>query len=142
MTYLIDTNVLSEFMRPEPNAHVLAWWEVAEETGLFYVSAISIAEIQNGICRLPIASQRRKRLEKWLKEDVVEAFSDRIIPFGTEEAQMWGEITAAEEEKGTCKPDLDMQIAATALVHGLTLVTRNVADFDNPKLRVLNPFGD
>jgi len=140
MTCLLDTNVLSEFTKRQIDAKVLKWWNVHKENGLFYISAVTIGEIQYGISRLQEGSARRKRLEQWLEDEVMGRFGERIIPYTQEVALVWGRIIAAQEGVGMSKPDLDMQLAATAICHNLTLVTRNVDDFAVPGLKVVNPF--
>lgn len=142
MTCLIDTNVLSEFTKRKPNAGVLAWWKKNKDESLFYISAVTIGEIQYGISRLEPNSAKRIRLEKWLAEDVIEQFASRIIPYTPDIAVIWGQITAVADSEGTTKPDLDMQIAATALKHNLTVVTRNVEDMQVPNMKIFNPFTD
>ena len=138
MSFLLDTNVLSEPARPAPDPGVLAWLEDADEDRLF-LSAVSLAELHHGVERLP-DSKRRRRLHEWLSLDVIERFRGRILPIGNAEAEAWGRMLAAAEAKGSPIGVLDGFLAATARVHDLTIVTRNTADFAPILARVLNPW--
>lgn len=137
MAYLLDTCVLSEFVKAEPSAAAQAWIARQNEETLF-MAAISLAELHRGVARLP-DSRRKTDLDAWLAR--LEASLDkRILPFTQKTAAWWGHLYAAAEIRGQ-KPALaDSLIAATALEHGLTLVTRNEKDFTALPVLLLNPW--
>jgi len=138
VNYLADTNIVSEPMKPKPNAQVLAWLKVHGKE--LYVSSITIAEIKKGIERLP-TGRKRTAFELWFAE-FCRNTGKRILSFNANTAHVYGQLTAKWERNGVTVPDLDGLIAATAHRHGLTLVTRNVSDFQKTGVRVINPFGD
>ena len=126
MKFLLDTCVISELTRKLPTRHVVEWIGSQDELQLF-LSVITLGEIERGIDKL---SQGRKKetLRQWLAGDLPRRFAGRVLPIDAETALRWGEISAEAEGKGRPVPVLDGLMAATALVHGLTLVTRNTAD--------------
>ncbi|MDP1610393.1 MAG: type II toxin-antitoxin system VapC family toxin [Sulfuritalea sp.] len=126
MKYLLDTCVLSEFVKAAPEAKVLAWINARAENDL-YVAAMSLAELQRGVARLP-ASRRKTDLGNWLVQ-LQAGFADRILAFTSETAAYWGEMCARVEAGGRTMATFDSIIAATAVEHGLVLVTRNEHDF-------------
>jgi predicted nucleic acid-binding protein len=134
---LLDTCVLSEIARPEPDPHVLCWFASVDERELF-LSALTLGEIRRGASLLP-RSKRRTRLEGWL-DGLQRAFADRILPVDAETALVWGEISAAAERKGRKPPAVDGLIAAVARQHDATLATRNVRDFQALAVRILDPW--
>ena len=134
MNYLVDANVLSEGTRQAPDANVISWLKTHEEE--LSVSVITLWELQRGISRYP-TSRKRAALEKWL-DDMLEAFEGRILSVDEEVASKWGAYYAEQEKKGRKPPTLDSLLAATARTHGLTVATRNAADF--PDLPVTNPW--
>jgi predicted nucleic acid-binding protein len=132
---LVDTNVLSELPRPRPNANVVAWF-AAQET--VHVSVISLEELAFGIARASPAA-RSRLVRSWL-----DAFVDArpiVLDVTAAIARASGELRAAREARGRRVAQADMLIAATALAHGLTLVTRNGRDFDGCGVAVVDPFG-
>jgi len=135
--YLLDTCVLSEFVKTVPEAKVLAWINVRDENDL-YVAAMSLAELRRGVARLP-ASRRKTDLTAWL-EQLEAGFADRILPFTSETAAYWGEMCARVEAGGRTMAAFDSIIAATAVEHGLVLVTRNDRDFMAALPVVFNPW--
>lgn len=134
MTYLLDTNVISELRKTHPDPGVLAWFRGVRDEQL-YLSVISIGEIRRGIERL-----RRKdaaqagRLEKWL-DGLLLTFDDHIVSIDARIADTWGGLNVPDP-----LPVLDGLLAATAVARGWTLVTRNVADIPVGRVPVLNPF--
>lgn len=137
MKTLIDTDVLSEARKPDGNAMVRQRLAAAEPDDL-YLSVISIGEISHGIARLPSGPKRRE-LEAWLS--VTERhFADRILPINRDIAQLWGEITARAANAGRTLHAADGLIAATALHHGLRIMTRNVKDFEATGVLLSNPW--
>lgn len=140
MDYLLDTCVLSECVRRKPNQRLKAWLRNAARTSGFYVSVITIGEIAEGIESLSDDDPRKSRLAEWFGSDILEAYRDRILDFDRETALAWGRIKGATNRVGLVRPDLDAQIAATALVHGLAVATRNVDDMAYTGVEVVNPF--
>jgi predicted nucleic acid-binding protein len=132
--YLIDTVTLSELRRRRRDTRLVAWFE-RQRTADLFVSVISIGEIERGI-----AAQRASNpgiaaaLARWL-DTVLALYGERILPFDLSAARRWGLLSAALGNESA-----DLMIAATALEHGLTVVTRNVADFAPAHVPVLNPF--
>lgn len=138
MNYLLDTNVVSELVSKQPNPRVLEWVDSIDPACLF-LSVITIGEIQKGISRLD-ESPRRNDLEVWLKHDLLIRFVDHILELDAEIMLAWGRLTAYLEKSGTPMPAVDSLLAATASELGLTLVTRNTADFAAAGIRLLNPW--
>ena len=141
MSWLLDTNVVSEVAKPKPNANVVAWLDQrSTQQAHLYLSALTLAEIFRGVMRLDRQSPRFARLWSWMKSDVTTRFAGRILPFDADVAQTWAEMTAALP-RGVAVPVMDSLIAATARHHGLVLVTRNVVDLRPfPGLAVDNPW--
>ena len=137
MSYLLDTCVVSELSRPRPNPGVVAWVSEADVASL-YLSAITIAEIRRGSLRLP-AGKRRTILADW-SERLRRSFAGRVLPIDESVALRWAEIAARAEQSGRPGSFADGLIAATALDRGLTLVTRNVTDFEPFSVSLLNPW--
>ncbi len=135
MSYLIDTNVLSELRRKEPNPGVVAWFEERPATTL-YISVLTLGEIRKGIESLA-ESQRNRKLLDWLEIELPAFFAGRILPIDQEVADRWGRMLAAA---GRPLPAIDSLLAASALTHGLALVTRNVDDFPQAELEKINPW--
>ena len=138
MKYLVDTCVLSELQKRRPDRSVVAWFRKRFADSMFSVSAVTIAEIKRGINRLGEGDPRRQKLSEWLENDILAQYGDSIIPFDLPVAKAWGEIMAAADRTGRPRPSLDAQIVATALVHGLVIVTRNVSDMNFAGAKVVN----
>jgi predicted nucleic acid-binding protein len=137
--FLIDTNVLSEYNRPgTPNAGVRRWLETADRLSQ-HVSVITMAEIKKGI-ELLAPGKRRSQLEQWLTEDLESWFGGRVIPVDRLVADRWASLVARNVRTGRPLPTIDSLIAATALFHGLTVVTRNSPDFETAGISTLNPW--
>ena len=140
MDFLLDTCVLSECARRRPDKKLKAWLAKAAKTGEFYVSAITIGEIAEGIESLPDDNPRKEQLSKWFEDDILGKYSDRILDFDRKTALAWGRIKGKTNRLGHVRPDLDAQIAATALTRGLMVVTRNIDDMAHTGVAVVNPF--
>ncbi len=135
MSYLLDTNVISELARPAPSPAVVSWFEQTPDESL-HLSVLTLGEIRKGVERLP-ESAKRERLRLWLEINLPEWFEDRLLPVDACVAERWGRLMA---EAGRPVPAIDSLLAATALHHELRLVTRNVQDFRFPGLEVINPW--
>ena len=135
MSFLIDTNVVSEVARARPDPAVLAWFEAVADQQL-HLSVLSVGEMRKGIEKLP-ASKRRSQLAAWLDDELPAWFGPRLLPIDTAVADRWGRLLAASPRS---LPAVDSLLAATALTHDLAIVTRNVADFDIPGLAVVDPW--
>ncbi|MBI5479906.1 MAG: type II toxin-antitoxin system VapC family toxin [Deltaproteobacteria bacterium] len=135
MSYLVDTNVIAEIVRRRPDAEVASWFRVVPDTAL-HLSVLSLGELRKGVERRP-AGVRRERLRVWLEQELPAWFEDRLLPVSKEVADRWGRLAA---EVGRSLPAIDGLLAATALHHGLRLVTRNVRDFRLPGLEIVNPW--
>lgn len=138
MTYLLDTNVVSEWVKLPPDPGVISWLDSLEEDAIF-LSVASLAEIRRGIESMP-SGQRRDRLEEWLDITLVERFSGRILPIDRSVAEMWGVLAARVRMAGYTVGPMDIFFAATAAVHGLVLATRNERDFAHLGISVVNPW--
>lgn len=138
MNYLLDTNVLSEVRRSVPDGRVLAWLDAVDEDRVF-LSVISIAEIARGV-HLLADSHRKAALGQWLESELVQRFDARLLPVDTATALIWGELLAFAKGAGIGLSVMDGWIAATARRHELTLVTRNIKDFANLGLPLLDPW--
>lgn len=140
MKYLLDTCVVSETRRREPNANLMNWLAKRRAADLF-VSVVTLGELRKGACSLKDAS-RRLILEKWIDEDVVIGFNGRILDLERGVAARWGRLMGEGIAKGLTPSVTDSMLAATALSHGMVIVTRNVRDFQFEGLQVVNPFGE
>ena len=136
--FLLDTNVLSEFARTgKPDRHVDRWLKSAPEESLF-ASVLTFGEIRRGIELLP-PGKRRTQLEYW-QDDLVATFESRLFPVTKTIADRWAVISAQAQRTGITLANIDGLIAATALSHDLTLVTRNVKDFIGIDVSLVNPW--
>ena len=138
MRYLLDTNVISEWIKPRPDPGVVAWLNAADEDAL-HLSVLAFAEIRLGTELLP-HGQKRRRIRAWLDDDLAARFEGRIINIDRAIADAWAQIVARGRARGVPPPVLDAFLAATALVHRMTLVTRNERDVANLDVPVLNPW--
>jgi toxin FitB len=137
--FLLDTNVLSEFnRRGQPDPLVKQWLEAAD-TDTLYASVLTLGEIRFGVELLP-PSKRRNQLEQWLDRDLPEWFEGRILPIDQPIADRWGLLRAQAQMKGRPLSVVDGLLAATAVQHSLTIVSRNVSDFAVVGLAVFDPW--
>jgi predicted nucleic acid-binding protein len=136
--FLLDTNCISEIVRLKPEPRVMDWMEAVEEA-LLYLSVLTLGEIRKGLAGLP-QSKRRTRLETWLEVELQARFSGRILPIDGAVADRWGLLAADAKRKGKALSTIDGLLAATALRHNLTIVSRNISDFTNTQVPVLNPW--
>lgn len=138
MKWLLDTNVLSELLRAEPDGLVLRWFSQQHADALF-VSAITQAEMLYGAAMLP-RGRRRAQLEQALQAMFDEEFARRVLPFDGQAGVAYAALVATRRSTGKPISQFDAQIAAIALTHRATLVTRNVDDFNGCGLTVVNPW--
>ena len=136
--YLIDTNVVSETLKPRPERRVVDWIGRQMANDLFLAS-ISLGELVRGVRRMRDRA-RRERFQRWIDYDLAAQFQGRILPFDRETAVIWGEIMGDGDRVGRPKPMADAQIASVARRHGLTLVTRNIRDFAGMKVALFDPW--
>ena len=137
MSFLLDTNAVSEWVKPRPNPGLIGWMESADEDRIF-ISVVSLAELRYGVERMA-AGNRRSRREQWLRDELPLRFEARILPVDIKVAEVWGKTVSRSELAGHPIGAIDAFLAATAEMHRLTLVTRNVSDF--PLLKaILNPW--
>jgi len=135
LSYLIDTNVLSELRRREPDTRVVQWFAKRPASTL-YLSVLTLGELRKGIDLLPQAPRKLALLD-WLEAELPMFFAGRILAVDAKVADRWGRLVA---QAGRPLPAIDSLLAATALTHGLTLITRNLKDFQHPDLAVLDPW--
>lgn len=135
MSFLVDTNVFSELVKSKPDDTVVRW--LREHEPELYISTITIGEIRRGIEGLP-AGKRKTGLQSWLT-GLCKRMEGRILSFNTSVAHVWGQMVARCDKGGVSLPSAYSQLAATAHRHGLTMVTRNEADFRNAGVNLVNP---
>ncbi len=140
MSYLLDTYTISEFARPVPDPRLLAWLESQPESSL-YTSAVVLGELARGVARLEEGSKKR-RLNAWLHGDLPARFADRVLGVTAEIALSWGRISGEVSGRGITVSMADGLIGATAIIHSLTVVTRNVGNIAATGALVLNPWED
>lgn len=138
MNFLLDTNVISEPMKAQPNEGVLAWLADVDEDCVF-VSVVTITELRYGIERLA-HGKRRELLDRWLQKDLIPRFAGRILPVDVDVADLCGKLVALSESKGRPLEVRDGFIAATAEAFGLALVTRNASDFEPTVKTIVTPW--
>jgi predicted nucleic acid-binding protein len=138
VSFLLDTNVVSEWRKPHPNPGVVTWLATVDEDQTS-LSVVTITELRYGIERLP-AGARRRRLSEWLERELLLRFDGRILPVDLAVADECGRLVARSEAVGRPIGPRDAFLAATAEVYGLTLVTRNVSDFQPTVKNVFSPW--
>ncbi len=136
--FLLDTNCISEVVRVSPDQGVLSWLGAAEESVL-YLSVLTLGEIRKGVASLT-QSKRRTLLESWLEAELRVRFAGRILSIDAGVADRWGVLAAEVKAKGAVLSTIDGLLAATALHHNLTIVSRNIGDFAHTHVAVLNPW--
>jgi len=138
LKYLLDTCLISELIKKTPEPSILSWISSMEEHHL-YISVLTLGEIQKGISRL-VSSKRKHSLQSWLNEDLRNRFENRVLEITPEIALVWGEIQGKAENEGAPLPVIDALLAATALIHEMTIVTRNQKDMRRSGVKILNPW--
>jgi len=138
VSWLLDTCVVSELVRPRPKASVVRWVLECDEDELF-LSVITIGELEKGIARLP-DSPKRIALEQWVRRELADRFRDRLLAVDSGVAARWGALVGASEARGQPLPVIDSLIAATSLQHDFTVVTRNTDDLERCGARCFNPW--
>jgi predicted nucleic acid-binding protein len=138
MSFLVDTNVVSEWVKPVPNPGVTAWLANTDED-LVFLSVVTLTELRYGIERMP-KGRRQKQLSGWLENELSLRFEGRILAIDGAIADACGRIVAKSEAAGRPIEALDALLAATAEVHQLTLVTRNTSHFQPVLKALLNPW--
>jgi predicted nucleic acid-binding protein len=136
---VLDTNVVSELMRLQPDPSVLHWID-GQDPNELWLSAVVAAELMYGVARLPIG-KRKEKLALAVTDMLEQDFAGRVLPFDLAAASVYADIAAQSERSGKNLSMADAQIAASCLVHGASLVTRNVKDFAVPGLTIINPWG-
>lgn len=139
MNYLLDTCAVSELIRPQPDRGFLQWLDSRDEQRLA-LSVLTLGEIEKGISKLA-DSGKKDSLRDWLHHDLVERFSGRVLDVTPQVALVWGRLLGEGEARGDRLPAVDALIAATALVHQCSVVTRNQTDLERCGAPVLNPWG-
>ncbi len=138
MKALLDTCVISELVSKKPNPKVVEFVDSLDAEDV-YLSVITIGEIVKGIEKLP-SSKRRSELQAWLNDDLLVRFEGNVVPLDIDIMAEWGRITARLEFAGKTMPAIDSLIAATVLERKMTLVTRNVSDFEDTNAEIVNPW--
>lgn len=138
VSFLLDTCVLAELIRPRPEPKVIRWLDSQREDDLF-LSVLTVGEIQKG-ARKAADPVRRARIQKWLDGELRPRFSSRLLPVCESAALVWGRLMAEAELRGEPLPAVDLLIAATGRAHSLTVVTRNQRDLERCSVAVLNPW--
>jgi predicted nucleic acid-binding protein len=138
VSFLLDTCVISELVRPVPDDGVVRWIEARNEFDL-YLSVLTIGEIQKGISKLSVG-KKKSQLTAWLKEELEVRFAERVIPVTDDIALMWGAMLGTSEKNGKPLSVIDALIAATAAVHNFVLVTRNTSDFNGCSIDIIDPW--
>jgi toxin FitB len=136
--FLLDTNCISELVRPRPEQRVLDWMDAADES-LLYLSVLTMGEIRKGLAELA-QSKRRTQIETWLELDLRARFAGRILPIDGPVADRWGQLAGDVKRQGKTLAVIDGLLAASALQHNLTVVSRYTSDFVHTRVSVLNPW--
>jgi predicted nucleic acid-binding protein len=135
VSYLLDTNIVSELVRTRPSRAVLRWFATVPDTAL-HLSVLTLGEIRKGV-EILAGAARKEKLRLWLEQELPAWFEDRLLPVDAAVADRWGRLIA---EAGRPVAAIDSLLAATALLHGLRVVTRNATDFHFPGVEVVDPW--
>ena len=138
MAFLLDTNVVSETIRPRPDKTVLDWIEAQSPTDLF-LAAQTLGELVRGARKVK-EQARRERFERWIEQDLARQFNGRVLSFDGRTAAVWGRLMGDGDRAGRPPAAADAQIAAVAIQHDLIIVTRNVKDFENFDIQLFDPW--
>ncbi len=138
MKFLLDTCVISELIRRQPDKNVISWMQSQNENSL-YLSVLTFGEIEKGIEKAPDVI-RKKRLKLWVEEDLKKRFEGRRIPIDLDVSVKWGELQGVSELLGKPMPTIDGLIAASGIVYNCIVVTRNIADMESSSAELLNPW--
>lgn len=138
MSFLLDTNIISEGAKPRPDPGVMDWLASMDEEQMF-LSIVSLAELRHGVERMDKGG-RKEALDIWLTEQLAPRFEERLLPVDIDTADQWGRIVARSQAMGRPIGAMDAFIAAHAQQHDLTLVTRNISDFEATGIRLFNPW--
>jgi predicted nucleic acid-binding protein len=138
LNYLLDTCLISELVKPAPNPGVLDWLDAQPEERIF-LSVVTLGEIQAGISKL-VDSRRKLALMSWLENELLPRFAHRLLPVSPDVALLWGKKRGDAAVSGATLPLADSLIAATAMSHGMTVVTRNTSDLQRCGALTLNPW--
>jgi toxin FitB len=138
VNYLLDTCILAELRKPQPNENVIDWINAVDEVRLC-ISVITLGEIQKGIAKLD-DSPKKRALQIWLEQDLRSRFDNRIFDIDIDAALGWGILHGQAEQHGQPLPVVDCLLAATAIRHNLIIVTRNAKDFVRFPIQMLNPW--
>ena len=138
MNYLLDTCVISEALNKQPNPKALEFVDHLDPEEV-YLSTITIGELYKGIARLP-ASRRKNELQAWFEDELLVRYEGKILSLDADVLMTWGGLVAKLEADGCVMPAMDSLIAAIVLTHDMTLVTRNVSDFENSGVKIANPW--
>jgi len=136
--WLLDTNVVSESVRPRPSLRVLRWLD-DQPSHLTAISVVTLAELQHGVW-LTAGEDRRAELSNWLDREVLPTFAGRIMPVSTDVLIHWFGLQRSLSKRRQTRSPADLLLAATAQVHDLRIVTRNIRDFANTGITVYNPW--
>jgi len=136
--FLLDTNCVSEVVRPRPEPRVSEWIDATDES-LLYLSVLTLGEIRKGLAAMPL-SRKRAQLEAWLEGDLRLRFSGKILAVSASIADRWGWLSAESKRKGRPLSVIDGLLAATAIEHNLTIVSRNSPDFAHLPVNLVNPW--
>ena len=140
MAFLLDTNIVSETVKPKPEERVLEWL-AAQKPDELYLAAQSLGELVRG-ARKVNEHNRRERFETWIENDLANQFEGRILPFDSKAATIWGGLMGDGDRKGKTPGAADAQIAAVGISHNLILVTRNIKDFKAFEIDLINPWDE
>jgi predicted nucleic acid-binding protein len=136
--YLLDTCILSETNKQKPDSKVLNWL-YAHNDSIFYISVLSIGEIQKGISRLA-KSNKKSELQKWLNIHILQEFYNETLNVDTSVITHWSKLIAKQESIGKSMSIIDSLIVATAITHNLTIITRNIKDMQVDGVKIVNPY--